>query len=182
MQSVVGGWQPLTWHVMCLILQECKHEVVVSLLTLLNERDKATWCNDQVCVAEVVHDLIKIFPPHIDPTAQDSLYVHLYVRWRLPQACDALNFEMHVYAANAVVGIDIVYWRLFSVFIGFHGSLRDEGVLFSVFLHYHYARYIEHVPCSYVLLLCSPCVTYAVGKSMQNTTGTSQRGTGMMGI
>jgi hypothetical protein len=125
-------------------VQECKYEVVVSLLTLLEERDKAACQNDHARVGEVVHDLVEIFPPDIDPTAQDSLYVHLYLCWRLPHTQEALDFETHVYATNAVAGIDIVYCWLFAVFIAFHGSSHDEGVLFDVFLCYHYTRYIHH--------------------------------------
>jgi hypothetical protein len=71
----------------------------------------------------------------------------------------------------------LVYCWLFAIFVGFHGSLHDEGPLFDVFLCYHYARYIcgDHVVLLMLVLLlisasCMPCT---VGASMLNTTPTS---------
>jgi hypothetical protein len=132
--------------------QECKYELVVSLLHLLDERDKAMWQNDSARVLDVTHDLMQIFPPNADATAQTPLYVHLYMRWRFPKTGEAHDFEAHVYANNAGHGLDVVYRRLFCVFLGFSGSSSDEDALFDAFLPYHHARYTALLSYAYALL------------------------------
>jgi hypothetical protein len=57
------------------------------------------------------------------------------------------DFETHLYTNNKRLRVDVLYQRLFCVFINYIGLSTQEEELFNIFKAYHHASYTL-LPCS----------------------------------
>ncbi len=53
------------------------------------------------------------------------------------------DFKMHIYTDDKRHGIDVLYRRLFCVFINYVGLSTHEEELFNIFKAYHYTLYVS---------------------------------------
>jgi hypothetical protein len=73
-----------------------------------------------------------------------NFYLHHYHHWTYNSK--AHDFKTHIYTNNVREGVDVLYRRLFCVFINYDGLSTDKEELFAIFTTYHNALYISCSP------------------------------------